>query len=71
MEWLAENWVVVLLVGGMALMHLFGHGHGHGHGGRGRGPAAPDKADGTGNDGAESAGPSDEPPGPADPPGRS
>lgn len=33
MEWLSENWVLVLLFGGMAAMHLFGHGHGgHKHG---------------------------------------
>ncbi|PTX41278.1 MULTISPECIES: hypothetical protein [Rhodobacterales] len=28
MEWLSENWVLVLLFGGMAAMHLFGLGHG-------------------------------------------
>ncbi len=28
MEWLVENWVLVLVFGGMAAMHLFGHGHG-------------------------------------------
>lgn len=28
MEWLTENWVLVLVVGGMAALHLFGHGHG-------------------------------------------
>lgn len=28
MEWLIENWVLVLVFGGMAAMHLFGHGHG-------------------------------------------
>jgi len=32
MEWLFENWVIVLLFGGMAAMHLFGHGHGGKHG---------------------------------------
>lgn len=32
MQWLAENWLLVLLGGGMVAMHLFGHGHG-GHGG--------------------------------------
>lgn len=32
MQWLAENWFLVLLGGGMVAMHLFGHGHG-GHGG--------------------------------------
>lgn len=35
MNWLAENWIWVLLGGGMVAMHLFGHrGHG-GHGGHG------------------------------------
>jgi hypothetical protein len=34
MEWLLNNWVLVLFGGGMIAMHLFGHGHG-GHGGRG------------------------------------
>jgi hypothetical protein len=29
MQWVAENWIVLLLVGGMIAMHLFGHGHGH------------------------------------------
>ena len=33
MEWLTENWVLVLVVGGMAALHLFGHGRGgHNHG---------------------------------------
>lgn len=33
MEWLSENWVLVIVFGGMAAMHLFGHGHGgHKHG---------------------------------------
>ena len=34
MEWLTENWILVLVIGGMAAMHLFGHRHG---GGRGHG----------------------------------
>jgi hypothetical protein len=25
MEWLSENWVLVLVFGGMAAMHVFGH----------------------------------------------
>ena len=37
MQWLAENWLLVLLGGGMVAMHLFGHGHGHGHGHGGHG----------------------------------
>ncbi len=33
MEWIIENWILVLVIGGMAVMHLFGHGHGgHKHG---------------------------------------
>ena len=33
MEWIIENWVLVLVIGGMAALHLFGHGHGgHKHG---------------------------------------
>ena len=33
MQWLAENWFLVLIGGGMIAMHLFGHG---GHGGHGK-----------------------------------
>jgi len=33
MQWLAENWVIALLIVGFIAMH-FGHGHG-GHGGHG------------------------------------
>jgi len=34
MEWINENWIWLLLGGGMIGMHLFGHGkHGHGGGG--------------------------------------
>jgi len=33
MQWLTDNWFLVLLGGGMVAMHLF-HGHG-GHGGHG------------------------------------
>lgn len=37
MQWITENWIMLLLVGGMIAMHLFGHGHGHGgHGGHGK-----------------------------------
>jgi len=28
MAWISENWLLILLFGGMAAMHLFGHGHG-------------------------------------------
>ena len=32
MEWLGNNWFWILIFGGMAAMHLFGHrGHGSGH----------------------------------------
>ncbi len=31
MNWIAENWVVLALLGGMGGMHLFGHRHGKGH----------------------------------------
>lgn len=31
MEWLTENWVLVLVFGSMAGMYLFGHGHGKKH----------------------------------------
>lgn len=36
MEWLSENWVFLLVVGGMVAMHLFGHGGHGGHGGQRR-----------------------------------
>lgn len=33
MAWIIENWVLVLVIGGMLAMHLFGHRHGgHTHG---------------------------------------
>jgi len=34
MQWVIDNWVLVLLGGGFVAMHLFGHGHGHGRKGR-------------------------------------
>lgn len=37
MQWILENWILVLVGGGMIAMHLFGHGHGHG-GRKGRKP---------------------------------
>lgn len=30
MQWIIENWLTLLLIGGMLAMHLFGHGHAHG-----------------------------------------
>lgn len=50
MDWLIENWVLVLFGGGMIAMHLFGHGHG-GHGRKHEGhnpdhtPENPDQTD--------------------------
>ncbi len=37
MNWIADNWVVLALLGGMFGMHLFGHRHGKGHAGKTRG----------------------------------
>ena len=32
MEWLANNWIWILVIAGMIVFHLFGHrGHGSGH----------------------------------------
>lgn len=46
MQWLLDNWIIVLLAGGMIGMHLFGHGGHGGHGGgHGRGKHKPDDAD--------------------------
>lgn len=43
MQWITENWLLLLLGGGMLAMHLFGHGK---HGGKGgharRGARKPD-----------------------------
>lgn len=30
MDWIAANWVWIVLFGGMLLLHTVGHGHGHG-----------------------------------------
>jgi hypothetical protein len=36
MQWLADNWIWLVVIGGMVGMHMFGHGHGaHGKGGGG------------------------------------
>lgn len=46
MQWLLDNWILVLLVGGMIGMHLFGHrGHGGHGGGHGRAKHKPEDAD--------------------------
>lgn len=44
MQWIVDNWLILLLLGGMLAMHLFGHGHG-GHGGHGRGGKKPNTSD--------------------------
>lgn len=36
MEWVLDNWVWLLLGGGMVAMHLFGHGGHGGHGSHGK-----------------------------------
>jgi hypothetical protein len=33
MQWITDNWLILLFGGGMIAMHLFGHG---GHGGHGK-----------------------------------
>ena len=43
MTWLAENWIIVLLIGGMGAFHLFGHKHGGQGGGHGGGHGKADK----------------------------
>ncbi len=56
MEWIAENWILVLLGGAMVAMHLFGHGHGHkkGHAdNEGHGRAEPRAAGCCGSHGGE------------------
>ncbi len=46
MEWIGENWIWLLLVGGMIGMHLFGHGKHGGGGGGGGGCCGGGKVDG-------------------------
>lgn len=42
MDWLAQNWVWVLVFAAFIAMHLFGHGgHGGGCGGRHQPPTKP------------------------------
>ena len=38
MEWIAENWFLILIIILFVGMHMFGHGHGShgGHGGHGK-----------------------------------
>jgi len=43
MQWITENWLLLLFGGGMLAMHLFGHGHGHKRGHKGGDHAAPEK----------------------------
>lgn len=49
MQWITENWLTLLLVGGMLAMHLFGHGHGSHGRKRAKDRAQPDE-DRTGDD---------------------
>lgn len=35
MQWIIDNWLLLLIGGGMVAMHLFGHGGHGGHGGKG------------------------------------
>ena len=47
MQWIVDNWLILLLGGGMVAMHLFGHGHGgHGGGHGGHGPGRRNKSNG-------------------------
>ena len=56
MEWLTQNWVLMLLFGGMVAMHMFGHGRHGGHGGHGGGSDGGDNArKPAGKDGAQRA----------------
>jgi len=56
MQWIIDNWVLVLFGGGMVAMHMFGHGHGHGRKGKTHEPddptqgSAPRGADQSGDD---------------------
>jgi len=58
MQWIIDNWVLVLFGGGMVAMHMFGHGHGHGRKGKNHDTAsAPDdRVDGAGPQGTEQSG---------------
>lgn len=43
MQWVLDNWIWILLGGGMIAMHMFGHG---GHGGHGKSHNEAPQADG-------------------------
>jgi hypothetical protein len=51
MQWVVDNWLLVVLFGGMGAMHLFGHGGHGGHGKRGK------RGKHDGHDGQDKAGP--------------
>jgi len=59
MQWITENWILVLFGGGMIAMHLFGHrGHGSkksGGGGCCGGKAAPEQKESAQQDDAPSS----------------
>jgi uncharacterized membrane protein len=46
MQWIIENWLLLLVGGGMLAMHLFGHGHGHKRERKGDGDTAHQKSSG-------------------------
>ena len=54
MQWLLDNWLLVLLGGGMVVMHLFGHG-GHGRHRGGKPPPGDSGAQGDASKTSESA----------------
>jgi hypothetical protein len=56
MQWVIENWVLVLFGGGMLAMHLFGHGHGHKGGRHGSGQTPDDQAGDAGPQNIEPSG---------------
>jgi len=64
MQWLADNWLLVLFGGGMIAMHLFGHGGHGGHGGgnaKGGGGCGGDKTRKTADTTADQPGPDTHP----------
>lgn len=49
MEWIFDNWILLLLIGGMIGLHLFGHGGHGGHGGKKHKHPNPEKPNDTGH----------------------
>ena len=48
MQWIAENWLLLAVGGGMIAMHLFGHGHGHKGGDKSTHPGPTEKSEASG-----------------------